>query len=59
MKLDDMLSQPVALPDGIDYDDMLLVPIRPLTRLYSDAKDRALLAVEQKYWNWSLFRGNS
>jgi 2,3-diketo-5-methylthiopentyl-1-phosphate enolase len=53
MKTDEMLSQPVALPDGIDYDDYIIGTYTvTYPAIFPMPKMAPLLAVEQSTGTW-------
>ncbi len=53
MKIEDCLSQPVALPDGIDYDDYIIGTYTvTLTALLPLPKLAPMLAIEQSTGTW-------
>jgi 2,3-diketo-5-methylthiopentyl-1-phosphate enolase len=53
MKTDEMLSQPIALPDGIDYDDYVIgTYTATYPAVFGMPKIAPLLAVEQSTGTW-------
>lgn len=60
MKTEEMLSQPIALPDGIDYDDYIVGTYSvKYPAIFPMAKLAPMLAVEQSTGTWVAVPGET
>ncbi|MGA2159310.1 MAG: RuBisCO large subunit C-terminal-like domain-containing protein [Dehalococcoidia bacterium] len=60
MTTDEMLSQPVALPDGIDYDDYIIgTYIVTYPAMFAMPKLAPMLAIEQSTGTWVAVPGET